>query len=191
LRCSAPFNPQGHPFFARHVLHFPPGLEEKCKVAFGGLLTDTIIIDSMQDAMNYRRTLLNQSISCPVIITRDGKRLAATGKFGGLNNSISEEFRKKGVRFAKTPSTQIIQLRSAIHDLTDLIDYSLKRDEMQSQIQRFEKERLPYLKELADRRFLLNERLRELEEQEVETTKKRPASTLAIISRQPPLKKFC
>ena len=188
-RCKQPFNPSGHPVFARHLLHFPVGNEDKCKLAFGGLLADTIIIDTMDDAMEYRSMLTKQGISCPVIVTRDNKRLAATGKVGGTNNFMSDEFRSKGVKFAKTPSKHIVLLRSALQDITDLIEVSEKRDLILTHQQQFVRERLPTLKALDEQLFRLNHQLRELEEQELEVTRKRPATATAV--NQPPLKRFC
>ena len=71
--CDPPFHPEGKPVFARHLLYFPEQ-EKKCRAAFGSLLSDTIVIATLEDAVSYRQTLLQKGRRCPALVTRSGEK---------------------------------------------------------------------------------------------------------------------
>src|SRR5690348_1833045 len=102
----------------------------------------------MDDAAAYRAALIKQNLFCSEIVTRDGHRLAATGKIGGQGNSINHDFRTRGVRFAKTRRPEILQLRTAIQDLTDLLDWSNRKDQSFASMNNYEIENKPFLDSL-------------------------------------------
>ncbi|XP_038153838.1 structural maintenance of chromosomes flexible hinge domain-containing protein 1-like isoform X2 [Cyprinodon tularosa] len=79
------FQPRGNPIYARHLLVYPEN-EKDCELVFKNLLGDTILMDDMDSATNYRKAVVQNRISCPTILTRQGNRLSAKGKFGGLTN---------------------------------------------------------------------------------------------------------
>ncbi|KAM6900563.1 structural maintenance of chromosomes flexible hinge domain-containing protein 1 [Xenentodon cancila] len=79
------FEPSGNPIYARDLLIFPPE-KEKCDVVFKNLLGDTIVIDDLDSATNYRRMVVENKMHCPTILTRQGDRVSARGKFGGPQN---------------------------------------------------------------------------------------------------------
>ncbi|XP_074477552.1 structural maintenance of chromosomes flexible hinge domain-containing protein 1 [Sebastes fasciatus] len=79
------FEPPGNPVFARDLLHCPND-PENCKIAFKNLLKDTILIDDLNSANDYRVAVARNQIPCPTILTRQGERISASGKFGGDGN---------------------------------------------------------------------------------------------------------
>uniref|UniRef100_A0A3B3B704 Structural maintenance of chromosomes flexible hinge domain containing 1 n=1 Tax=Oryzias melastigma TaxID=30732 RepID=A0A3B3B704_ORYME len=76
------FDPDGNPVFARHLLICPKETEI-CTTVFRNLLDDTIVMDDLNSATNYRREV---GTYCSTILTRDGNRVSARGKFGGSQN---------------------------------------------------------------------------------------------------------
>uniref|UniRef100_A0A3B3B8N3 Structural maintenance of chromosomes flexible hinge domain containing 1 n=1 Tax=Oryzias melastigma TaxID=30732 RepID=A0A3B3B8N3_ORYME len=81
------FDPDGNPVFARHLLICPKETEI-CTTVFRNLLDDTIVMDDLNSATNYRREVGVMKIQtyCSTILTRDGNRVSARGKFGGSQN---------------------------------------------------------------------------------------------------------
>ncbi|XP_061569545.1 structural maintenance of chromosomes flexible hinge domain-containing protein 1 [Cololabis saira] len=79
------FEPPGNPVHARNLLMFPTE-KEKCDVVFKNLLADTIVMDDLESATNYRRMVVQNKMPCPTILTRQGDRVSARGKFGGSQN---------------------------------------------------------------------------------------------------------
>uniref|UniRef100_A0A3B3B7I9 Structural maintenance of chromosomes flexible hinge domain containing 1 n=1 Tax=Oryzias melastigma TaxID=30732 RepID=A0A3B3B7I9_ORYME len=78
------FDPDGNPVFARHLLICPKETEI-CTTVFRNLLDDTIVMDDLNSATNYRREV-GAGTYCSTILTRDGNRVSARGKFGGSQN---------------------------------------------------------------------------------------------------------
>uniref|UniRef100_A0A3Q2T7I8 Structural maintenance of chromosomes flexible hinge domain containing 1 n=1 Tax=Fundulus heteroclitus TaxID=8078 RepID=A0A3Q2T7I8_FUNHE len=72
------FKPPGNPTFARDLLTYPHKQQ-----MFKTFLRDTILMDDLRSATSYRR---ENGIYCPTILTRQGDRLSARGKFGGAQN---------------------------------------------------------------------------------------------------------
>ncbi|XP_078137302.1 structural maintenance of chromosomes flexible hinge domain-containing protein 1 isoform X2 [Sander vitreus] len=79
------FNPTGNPVFARDLLIFPRD-QESCNIAFKSILADTILIDDLNSGTNYRKEVVQNKMQCPTILTRQGDRISARGKFGGAQN---------------------------------------------------------------------------------------------------------
>uniref|UniRef100_A0A673BK14 Structural maintenance of chromosomes flexible hinge domain containing 1 n=1 Tax=Sphaeramia orbicularis TaxID=375764 RepID=A0A673BK14_9TELE len=79
------FDPPGNPVFARDRLIFP-NHQESCDIVFRNLLGDTILMDDLDSANHYRRTLVQNHTSCPTILTRQGDRIGANAIWGGSQN---------------------------------------------------------------------------------------------------------
>ncbi|XP_013773590.1 structural maintenance of chromosomes flexible hinge domain-containing protein 1-like isoform X1 [Limulus polyphemus] len=79
------YNPPGNPLFARQFLVFGEN-EDICRIVFGMLLGDAIILDTLEDAVSYRDTFIKNNISCPTLLTKTGERIRNNGKFGGASN---------------------------------------------------------------------------------------------------------
>uniref|UniRef100_M3ZIZ6 Structural maintenance of chromosomes flexible hinge domain containing 1 n=1 Tax=Xiphophorus maculatus TaxID=8083 RepID=M3ZIZ6_XIPMA len=77
------FKPSGNPTFARKHLIYPSLLFSLS--VFKNLLGDTIVMDDLFSATNYRK-LVHKCIQCPTILTRTGERVSNKGKFGGAQN---------------------------------------------------------------------------------------------------------
>ncbi|XP_054620867.1 structural maintenance of chromosomes flexible hinge domain-containing protein 1 [Dunckerocampus dactyliophorus] len=79
------FQPPGNPVFARDLLIYPQN-NINYSMVFRNLLGDTIVMDDLDSATNYRRILVQNKIPCPTILTRQGERVSTKGKFGGEQN---------------------------------------------------------------------------------------------------------
>uniref|UniRef100_A0AAQ6AB09 SMC hinge domain-containing protein n=1 Tax=Amphiprion ocellaris TaxID=80972 RepID=A0AAQ6AB09_AMPOC len=79
------FDPPGNPVYARELL-ICPNDQECCDIVFKNILGDTIVIDDLQSANNYRRAVVQNKSPCPTILTRQGDRVSGKGKFGGAQN---------------------------------------------------------------------------------------------------------
>ncbi|XP_068199781.1 structural maintenance of chromosomes flexible hinge domain-containing protein 1 isoform X2 [Antennarius striatus] len=79
------FEPPGNPVFARDLLIYLQD-KESCKIVFKNLLGDTILIDDLDSGNRYRREVVRNGIPCSTLLTRQGDRISAKGKFGGLQN---------------------------------------------------------------------------------------------------------
>ncbi|CAH2284879.1 structural maintenance of chromosomes flexible hinge domain-containing 1 [Pelobates cultripes] len=91
------FKPMGNPVFARDLLVFPENIDH-CQKVFGMLLGETIILDNLDAANNYRKQLV-QFTYCPTLLTRDGDRIRSNGKFGGLQNKAPTIDKLRGMIF--------------------------------------------------------------------------------------------
>ncbi|XP_054478573.1 structural maintenance of chromosomes flexible hinge domain-containing protein 1 [Anoplopoma fimbria] len=79
------FDPPGNPVHAKDLLLYTEDLESRTLV-FKNILRDTILIDDLDSATNYRKAVVQNKQQCPTILTRQGDRISATGKFGGKQN---------------------------------------------------------------------------------------------------------
>uniref|UniRef100_A0A8C4HS78 Structural maintenance of chromosomes flexible hinge domain containing 1 n=1 Tax=Dicentrarchus labrax TaxID=13489 RepID=A0A8C4HS78_DICLA len=79
------FDPPGNPIYARTLLIYPQD-QEYCNTVFKNLLGDTILIDDLDSANNYRKAVVQNKTQCPTILTRQGDRISSRGKFGGAQN---------------------------------------------------------------------------------------------------------
>uniref|UniRef100_A0A8C6XEB6 SMC hinge domain-containing protein n=1 Tax=Naja naja TaxID=35670 RepID=A0A8C6XEB6_NAJNA len=96
------FSPIGNPVFARNLLIFPEHMEN-CKIVFGVLLGNTIIIDNLEAAIQYRKEVV-KTTDCPTLLTRKGDIIRSNGKFGGLPNK-APPIEKLGNGFWSTSAT--------------------------------------------------------------------------------------
>ncbi|XP_047424632.1 structural maintenance of chromosomes flexible hinge domain-containing protein 1 isoform X2 [Mugil cephalus] len=87
------FDPPGNPVFARDLLIYPQD-PMSCDIAFKNLLGDTIVIDDLTSAQNYRNAVVQTKAPCPTILTRQGHRVSGKGKFGGAQNRAPERSRE-------------------------------------------------------------------------------------------------
>uniref|UniRef100_A0A4W6CK50 Structural maintenance of chromosomes flexible hinge domain containing 1 n=1 Tax=Lates calcarifer TaxID=8187 RepID=A0A4W6CK50_LATCA len=83
------FNPPGNPVYARDLLIYPHN-KESCDIVFKNILGDTILIDDLDSGNKYRRTVVQNKIPCPTILTREGDRISGKGKFGGAQNKAPQ-----------------------------------------------------------------------------------------------------
>ncbi|XP_044184398.1 structural maintenance of chromosomes flexible hinge domain-containing protein 1-like [Acropora millepora] len=111
------YSPAGNPVYARDMLLFPTEADN-CKLVFGMLLGDTLILDDLDCANKYRQEVVKYT-HCPTILTRCGDRIRSNGKFGGLQNKAPQLERMRGAVFAAplplafhSLSTQIEQLQA-------------------------------------------------------------------------------
>ncbi|XP_026071477.1 structural maintenance of chromosomes flexible hinge domain-containing protein 1-like isoform X1 [Carassius auratus] len=79
------FQPVGNPVFVKDILIFPEHIES-CNKVFASLLGETILIDDLDSANDYRRGVVQNKMQCPTLLTRQGERIRSNGKFGGLQN---------------------------------------------------------------------------------------------------------
>ncbi|KAK3088610.1 hypothetical protein FSP39_021256 [Pinctada imbricata] len=147
IRYRHGWKPPGNPAYARSFLIFPDHAEQ-CKIVFGMLLGDTLILDSLDSANAYRQELVKFT-HCPTILTREGDRIRSNGKFGGLMNKAVPLEKLRGAVFGEplpqlyhTIKSQIDTLQTfkaammrsqkAKEELQEQVDY-MKTAEMQSQ----------------------------------------------------------
>ncbi|XP_014838435.1 PREDICTED: structural maintenance of chromosomes flexible hinge domain-containing protein 1-like isoform X3 [Poecilia mexicana] len=88
------FSPVGNPLYARNLLIYTTE-EESCERVFKNILGNTILMDDIESATNYRKAVIEKGSYCPTILTLDGNRLSASGKFGGAQNKAPHEERVK------------------------------------------------------------------------------------------------
>nr|XP_015209938.1 PREDICTED: structural maintenance of chromosomes flexible hinge domain-containing protein 1 [Lepisosteus oculatus] len=127
---KACFEPLGNPVFARDLLIFPEHVQN-CKIVFGMLLGDTILLDNLDAANHYRKEVVKIT-HCPTLLTRQGDRIRSNGKFGGLQNKAPAIERLRGMIFGEplpqsyhTMNEQIgllQQYRTAMLKLTEVTD---------------------------------------------------------------------
>nr|XP_019942866.1 PREDICTED: structural maintenance of chromosomes flexible hinge domain-containing protein 1 [Paralichthys olivaceus] len=79
------FEAPGNPVFARDLLIYPKD-KESCATVFAIFLGETILIDDLDSANQYRLKVVQNRIRCPTILTKQGDRISAVGKFGGTQN---------------------------------------------------------------------------------------------------------
>uniref|UniRef100_A0A3B4YHK7 Structural maintenance of chromosomes flexible hinge domain containing 1 n=1 Tax=Seriola lalandi dorsalis TaxID=1841481 RepID=A0A3B4YHK7_SERLL len=79
------FDPPGNPVHARDLLIYPNN-QECCDKVFKNILGETLLIDDLESANNYRRMVVQNNMHCPTILTREGDCISAKGKFGGKQN---------------------------------------------------------------------------------------------------------
>ncbi|XP_051796327.1 structural maintenance of chromosomes flexible hinge domain-containing protein 1 isoform X2 [Acanthochromis polyacanthus] len=132
------FDPPGNPVYARELL-ICPNEQESCGIVFKNILGDTILIDDLQSANSYRRAVVQNKSPCPTILTRQGDRVSAKGKFGGAQNKApaTQMFPMFGAPLPQTYHT----LRNDIELLQQYQIAVRKREEA-------EKERNDHLKNL-------------------------------------------
>uniref|UniRef100_A0A4W3K7P6 Structural maintenance of chromosomes flexible hinge domain containing 1 n=1 Tax=Callorhinchus milii TaxID=7868 RepID=A0A4W3K7P6_CALMI len=111
------FNPSGNPIFARDLLIFSENIDH-CQIVFGLLLGDTIILDNLNAANQYRKEVVKIT-HCPTLLTREGDRIRSNGKFGGLQNKAPPMEKLRGMVFGAP-------LPEAYHSLNSQIAFSYR-----------------------------------------------------------------
>ncbi|CAH1248010.1 SMCHD1 [Branchiostoma lanceolatum] len=91
------FVTKGNPVYARDMLIFPQD-PDNCKLVFGMLLGETVILDTLDDANAYRQEVVKIT-HCPTLLTRSGDRIRSNGKFGGVQNKAIPVEKMKGAIF--------------------------------------------------------------------------------------------
>ncbi|KAM4026795.1 structural maintenance of chromosomes flexible hinge domain-containing protein 1 [Anomaloglossus baeobatrachus] len=124
------FEATGNPVYARDLLVFPES-KEQCEIVFAMLLGDTIILDNLDAANNYRKQLV-QFNQCPTLLTRDGDRIRSNGKFGGLQNKAPSIGQLKGNVFG-APLPREFETVIAEKDLLQRYREALVRSQMVSE----------------------------------------------------------
>ncbi|XP_072175383.1 structural maintenance of chromosomes flexible hinge domain-containing protein 1-like [Diadema setosum] len=122
--------PRGNPTFVKHLLKFKAH-HEHCKIAFGLLAQDTIILDTLDDATAYRQ-LIVQHMRCPTLLTRDGHRIRSNGKFGGTQNFCPPDLR--GFIFGAPPPDELFKLERQIELLQELTKAVVTRENAQTEL---------------------------------------------------------
>uniref|UniRef100_A0A3Q1HAF3 SMC hinge domain-containing protein n=1 Tax=Anabas testudineus TaxID=64144 RepID=A0A3Q1HAF3_ANATE len=136
---QALFDPPGNPVYARELLIFPNNKME-CEIVFKNILGDTILIDNLESGNNYRKLVVQNKIPCPTILTRQGQRISAKGKFGGAQNKAPPMNTLR--LFGSPPPHRYHALKEQIGDLVSQYQLALKKKE------ETEKEREDHLKML-------------------------------------------
>ncbi|XP_073691670.1 structural maintenance of chromosomes flexible hinge domain-containing protein 1-like [Garra rufa] len=95
---SALFRPVGNPVFVKDMLIFPEHVDS-CNKVFATLVGDTILIDDLDSANNYRRGVVQNKMQCPTLLTRQGERIRSNGKFGGVQNKAPSIEKLRGQVF--------------------------------------------------------------------------------------------
>ncbi|XP_051523356.1 structural maintenance of chromosomes flexible hinge domain-containing protein 1-like isoform X2 [Myxocyprinus asiaticus] len=99
IRNGSPLFPAlGNPVFAKDVLIFPQYVEI-CNKVFVSLIGDTILVDDLDSANEYRRGVVQNKAQCPTLLTRQGERIRSNGKFGGLQNKAPSIEKLRGQVF--------------------------------------------------------------------------------------------
>ncbi|XP_056377631.1 structural maintenance of chromosomes flexible hinge domain-containing protein 1 [Hyla sarda] len=124
------FEAEGNPVYARDLLVFPEN-KEQCEIVFGMLLGDTIILDNLDAANNYRKQLVQYS-QCPTLLTRGGDRIRSNGKFGGLQNKAPSLVQLRGMVFG-APVPREYDIISAEIDLLQQYRAAVNRSQTVSE----------------------------------------------------------
>ncbi|KAK3749277.1 hypothetical protein QZH41_016043 [Actinostola sp. cb2023] len=127
------FQAAGNPIYARDKLIFP-GEMDNCKIVFGMLLGDTIILDDLDCANKYRHEVVKQT-HCPTILTRTGDRIRSNGKFGGLQNRAPLLERMRGAVFSAPVSANYSTLSTQIEQLQAYKQVQLKHQQAKSDLE--------------------------------------------------------
>ncbi|XP_030612265.1 structural maintenance of chromosomes flexible hinge domain-containing protein 1 [Archocentrus centrarchus] len=122
------FDPPGNPVYARELLIYRYD-QESCDIVFKNILGDTILIDDLDSANNYRRAVVQNRMQCPTILTRKGERVSGRGKFGGAQNTAPPMSTLK--MFGAPLPQQYHSLLEQIELLQQYLSALLKKEEME------------------------------------------------------------
>ncbi|KAK9527625.1 hypothetical protein VZT92_014171 [Zoarces viviparus] len=161
------FDPPGNPVLARNLLLYPHD-QESCNTAFKNILGDTILIDDLRSANSYRKAVVQNKMPCSTILTRQGDRVSAKGKFGGAQNKAPPIHTLK-VFGAPLPQ-QYYTLKEHIELLSKHRSALEKRDQA-------EKEREDHLRNIKSPEMLKKEREMQEKITELEETERQLALT--------------
>ncbi|XP_041360659.1 structural maintenance of chromosomes flexible hinge domain-containing protein 1-like [Gigantopelta aegis] len=136
VRFRSNWRPAGNPVYARNLLIFPQD-QSNCKIVFGMLLGDTLILDSLDYANIYRQEIVKHT-HCPTILTRDGERIRSNGKFGGAMNRALPIEKLRGAVFGEPLPMAYHALCTQIDTLQNykaaLVQHQKAEDDLQEQL---------------------------------------------------------
>ncbi|XP_075936473.1 structural maintenance of chromosomes flexible hinge domain-containing protein 1 isoform X2 [Anarhichas minor] len=161
------FDPPGNPVHARNLLRYPHD-QESCNIAFKNILGDTILIDDLDSGNSYRKAVVQNKGPCPTILTRQGDRISAKGKFGGAQN--------------KAPPIHTLQVFGAplpqhYYTLKEHIDLLSKHRSALEKRDQAEKEREDHLSNIKSPEMLKKQREMEEKMTELKETERQLVST--------------
>ncbi|KAM3836194.1 structural maintenance of chromosomes flexible hinge domain-containing protein 1-like [Diretmus argenteus] len=163
------FQPIGNPRFARDLLIYS-GDQESCNMVFKNLLGDTILIDDLDSANDYRKAVMQNKTPCPTILTRQGERISAKGKFGGTQNKAPPIERLHGQVFGAPLPQRYHTLQGQIEQL------GLYRSALQKKEQA-KKDRDNHILKLSAPDVVRKEEEMEEKKQQLEEIERKLAST--------------
>ncbi|KAK5600473.1 hypothetical protein CRENBAI_019729 [Crenichthys baileyi] len=166
------FSPSGNPLYARNLLIYP-NEKQSCELVFKNLLGDTILIDDLDSATKYRKAVVENRIPCPTILTRQGNRLSARGKFGGTQNNAPPKDRVK--MFGAPLPQHYYTLQEDIELLCQYKSVLLKKKEAEDERDVLIKKSL----ELQQKQQKMEEITEQLEEIERQLASVRPGKRVA------------
>ncbi|XP_070842775.1 structural maintenance of chromosomes flexible hinge domain-containing protein 1 [Chaetodon trifascialis] len=161
------FEPTGNPVYARDLLIYTQD-QESCDTVFKNLVRDTILIDDLDSANRYRRAVVQNKMPCPTILTRQGDRVSALGKFGGLQNKAPPI---NTLKVFGAPPPQ--EYYTVTKDTELLIQY---RSALEKKV-KAEKDRENHLKDMRSPEMLKNQQELEEKEKQLEDIERQRVST--------------
>ena len=146
-RCRQSWHVTGNPRWALSLVSFEPRTESAARIVFNSMLNNVLVIDTIDDAIKYRSNCDREGIDTGTILTlKDGRRLAASGKFGGSGNNappLTDSSYKRFGMFHLTPGHQEEALQSEINLLNDLQEKAETRMEMYQRLIHFRESKAP------------------------------------------------
>ncbi|KAM4719100.1 LOW QUALITY PROTEIN: structural maintenance of chromosomes flexible hinge domain-containing protein 1 [Anableps anableps] len=162
------FRPLGNPLYARNLLIYP-NEEQSCELVFKNLLGDTILMDDIESATTYRKGIVANRMPCPTILTREGNRLSAKGKFGGRQNKAPQKHMVKmfGAPLPQRYYTLQEEIELLIQYRTILEKKKKAEDDRDSLMKK--------LPEIQQKKQVMDNTKQQLEEIEMQLASARPA----------------
>jgi hypothetical protein len=149
---------RGNPVYARTLLKFTKD-PESCKIIFGSLLGDTLIIDTLDQAIDYRNQLA-QKQSCPTILTRDGRRLMKNGRVDSMSSNPNLHIGFFGL----APNPEIAVINTEINVLKAFYSATVDRVKAEQEMVKYQLEMTPILDQLNDKIGQLTQHLHALDQ---------------------------
>ncbi|XP_068604361.1 structural maintenance of chromosomes flexible hinge domain-containing protein 1 [Brachionichthys hirsutus] len=168
------FDPPGNPVLARDLLIYPQD-KQSCDVVFRNLLGDVILIDDLDSGNRYRREVVQNGTRCPTILTRQGDRISANGKFGGRQNKAPPMSRLRSVFGAPHPERY--------YTLQEQIDML---NQYSSTLQKISKARDELSRHKKSPEMFANHQELEKKEKQLEEIEKQIESTVARTQKRHP-----
>lgn len=156
------FEPLGNPVFATDLL-IPTSHPEKCDIVFRNIVGNTILIDDLDSANAYRKMVVQHRIMCPTILTRQGERISAKGKFGGAQNK-APPIQKLHVFGAPLPE-HYDRLKKDIDLLSKYKNDIQRKERLQNERDQMLKEHLPEMKKNEMDMEEIKKQLQDIEQQ--------------------------
>uniref|UniRef100_T1ITP1 SMC hinge domain-containing protein n=1 Tax=Strigamia maritima TaxID=126957 RepID=T1ITP1_STRMM len=132
------YRPTGNPMYARDLFIFSQDPDD-CKLVFGMLLGDTIVLDTLDDATAYRQQIVKHTY-CPTLLTRLGDRIRSNGKFGGQQNRAPPLDKLRGAVFGEPLPERHKRLISLIGLLQTYRAAMFRREQAQKELSDAENE---------------------------------------------------